>query len=283
MVKDPSTALVVIRTRFSVKSGKWPDFMPTKQWLEYRKSIIEMMALPSIRKINDANFLWLIECSNETEVFVRNMVASWKCNFAKVVTHGGDDIEGFATLNLATLGVSELHKLVIQTRLDSDDALHRNFVLWVREHLCEEFPLVRFDGGYKIDAAKSKVYQNRYISSPFFAVWGNPNRLSFGSAGHKTIGRDFNYKSLKNPAFIQSVHGGNVRVTLNHEGLRLVKPNIAVDILGDFGLGLDTLDGLSILAENGAAHKASWRGSLVGRLARKINRNLYGKPRSKHS
>ena len=207
---DDST-LIIVRTRFSVTSGKWPGFVPDKSWLDFRIDLFRKCAMRAMRKQSYKDYVWLIETSLETSNYVKEKLGDCGRVNGHIVASEGARGEGFSALSEEAMGVIPDSYYYIVTRLDSDDVLHPKTLESYRAHISPDVPLVGIDKGYKFDWMSGDMFIHHYNDSAFFGLLCADKKGLIGPGGHKTIRRHYNHISLTNVPFIQVIHHTNVR------------------------------------------------------------------------
>ena len=100
------------------------------RWLEFRLKLFETFCLPSVRGQTNQDFSWLLLCNADTPPeFKRRMLSYENENTECVFTHDSD-VEVIVPEIKRRLTGKE--KFVINTQVDSDDALSKEFMEVVR-------------------------------------------------------------------------------------------------------------------------------------------------------
>jgi hypothetical protein len=214
----------IIRTRFSVKSAKWPGFIPDAEWLNFRAKLFKRTALLSMRRQTQQDFVWFIEASPETYDFVSELVKSLNLpNTYPLLSDGDADGEGYMKLNdvdKARVPNADYYMLI---RLDSDDMMHPDTIKTFCTRASLEYPIVGVNKGYKFNWSSGEVAIHYYNNSSCFGMLKQGKNLVFGNYGHKTIRHHFNSINLIDIPFVQICHGSNVRVGFSDSDIKLSK------------------------------------------------------------
>jgi hypothetical protein len=152
----------------------------TVEWLEHRFALFERFCLPSVLGQTNQNFTWYIryddtapgECGRRLSRYraVRNLrLVSYPHAFSQTIE---DDLAANT-------------ECVISTRLDNDDALHRDTVAEIQRQ-CRPgtTELLHFPLGYVYDVVTGAVRLRRYDTSPFLSFVEHPRRAPIRSALH---------------------------------------------------------------------------------------------------
>jgi hypothetical protein len=220
-----STAQHLLITRFNIRhpgAGYTGAFAPG--WLDGRMRLFEDYCLPTVHQQSCRDFRWKVFCDKETDLAVLERIRS-ASDLVDVVLHpriGGLNIAGF---------VEPGTEIMISSRLDSDDALHVDFIAGVQQRL-EEFAasgeeklLHNFRKGFKLDAVGRRVFRCEMPNSPFLSLFERtdaatpPHGVMVGN--HSKMHEQF--PSVQDDAlagWLQVIHGGNV---LNKIGRRDVE------------------------------------------------------------
>ncbi len=165
-------------TRFNLKVASWNKTRSghkvlTEEWLEHRFYLFETFTLSSILNQTSKNFKWLIFFDINTPEKYRTRA---KINFEKYDFIEIFYIDGIESL-MPTLKIffdqeSYHNRKLITTRLDNDDALHKNFTATVQKHFKDNTGVLDFENGYQgvlysgntLDVRKYHHKFNQFIS-----------------------------------------------------------------------------------------------------------------------
>jgi hypothetical protein len=234
----PFTHLVL--TRFSIRSSgvgyknQWDE-----AWFDRRLDLFEQHCLPSVLGQTSQDFTWLVFCDPVTppEVTDRLRALSDKITIADCRRY--TSVPGKAPDDLRDLDkfVAPGSEVVITTRLDSDDALHRSALELVQRHAApfldsvDEVLLHTFPLGCKLDVTEGVLYRTRYQQNAFLSLLERTrNKVEGVMIDSHTrlekrcpLTRDFSILG-----WMQVLHGTNVSNSLNRhddpvEGLGLLE------------------------------------------------------------
>lgn len=105
-------------------------------WLEHRISIFKEICLPSMLNQSNKNFRWLLYFDTETPKKILDEFKGLELQYPFIHCIGKQSYESFIssyTADVSALCVGdETH--VITTRLDNDDAVHKDFISTIQAH-----------------------------------------------------------------------------------------------------------------------------------------------------
>ena len=234
----------LILTRFSLRSAsvgfrsEWED-----GWLEQRLELFERYCLPSMLAQTSQAFTWLVFCDPSTPADVVERLSGYSERITVAECRRVSSIRGKHPDDLRNLSrfIDPERKVIISTRLDSDDALHRGAVEQIQRHAStfwaspDELRLHTFPFGCKLDAVNGLVYRSRYQQNAFLSLFercgddvqGIMQESHIALEKRVPFERDFSL-----PGWLQVLHGGNV-------SNRVTRDDAQVD-----GLDLQALFGL---------------------------------------
>ena len=204
-------------TRFNVlpefdiiNEGSWD-----REWLTHRFNLFEKFCYPSVFNQSNQNFKWIVFFHSKTpEEFKHkiNEYAKWE-NFIPVYL---DDRYTIEKNKLAILeNLSSQPKYLITSRLDSDDAISRDYIEIIQNNFAEqEFEFLNFSYGYVLNG--NKLYTFKYLQNPFVSLVERVNTLSTNGfksvlcADHTELYSHGKVKQIKTETgWMQIIHGKN--------------------------------------------------------------------------
>jgi hypothetical protein len=267
----PVTHLIL--TRFSVKAT--PESPPlTVEWLEQRLRLLEAYCLPGIAGQTCQDFRWVLFCDESTDrTVVDRLIELMRPVAGAEVVLLGSRRPGLAhVLARAAAG----SRVVVTTRLDSDDGLALRFVERTHEYVdafeqsSHETLLINFPHGYK--AAPDGLFRSYNPHSAFTTLF---ERVRPGARLSSVQTGNHGYLHLLHPVhqdasmvgWLQVVHGGNVSNRVLGADVEILSglPR------GDFALRIEALrDERPVPAPQpeGDAERAAYRQSLEESLVR---------------
>ena len=130
-----------IVTRFNVNvSYADPRIRLDPEWLHHRFALFDRFCYPSVRGQSSHNFTWLVLFDSDTPDIFKQKVqeySQWD-NFTPVYMAASNVPIGSITRDVITNYISEGVRRIVTTRLDNDDALHRNFVQTLQDTVSHE-------------------------------------------------------------------------------------------------------------------------------------------------
>ena len=225
----------IVRTRFSVRSGKWPGFVPDASWLDFRFDLLSKCGIRAMQNQTMQSFVWLIEASPDTFVFLNTRLQKQTLPFVKAIISDGDDKEGFPLLTQEQQNLIPDARRYLTVRVDSDDVLHPRTLEAFSSSVSENTPLVSIESGYKFDWFSGKMYKHHYNHSAFLGLLSDEKTGFLGNGGHKTVRRHYNHINLVDIPFIQIIHDSNVRAGLVKDAESLSEEE-TMSILQHYGI-----------------------------------------------
>ncbi len=212
-----------IATNWTLDKAKRPTH--TRQWLEQRFSLFEEYCLPSVMAQTCTDFKWLCLFDADTPLEYIDRIEEYgkKCkNFIPCFlseTEARDFIHSLQGIIRSLLPVNA--DIVITSRLDNDDAIHRDMMRLVRTHAETVGPhdrIISFLYGYQYIIelnllVRVKYRNNHYLSriepaSSFHTVMDFSHTKASKSGNVDILGEE------KKPFWIEVVHDSNVINTL---------------------------------------------------------------------
>jgi hypothetical protein len=245
-----------IITQFNLRNFQLSDNASYEKWISWtrnRTDLFMKFCLPSVINQTCKDFKWLLFFDSETPAEFDEFSKSLETYDFINVCHS-DGIDDFNTGYFREIKkrLPENAGWIITTRIDNDDALHRDAVKIIHQNFTEKHKyLISLASGYILNTADNRMSHYFYPMSPFISLIENAAESPAGvfEKGHTRwdtlrlfIFREIWYEFfrpgkrrsrfiLKKPMWIQTVHGGNVSNSFNRglPVLREIDP-------GDFSL-----------------------------------------------
>ncbi|GIV60694.1 MAG: hypothetical protein KatS3mg043_1783 [Rhodothermaceae bacterium] len=199
-----------ILTAFNVRMGVADHLVDDPAWLRHRFDLFERFCLPSVQAQTERRFTWLV-------FFDARLPAPFREKVERCAAR-----DAFVPLFVETLSPERVRAFVreripsqadyvLTTRLDSDDALARDFVASVhRRFRPHPGAFLNFTCGYVF--GRGKLYAARRTSNPFITmtepvegvrtVWCRPHRRLAEVGPVREV--------VTAPMWLQVVHGQNL-------------------------------------------------------------------------
>lgn len=218
----------IVETRFSVRpGGDGPQGLAIEGWLEERLPLLRRFCLPSVMA-QDAEFTWLVLCDADTdpEILCELRGAARSLPAFELGITGPE--HGIRQAALAAVDPDT--DVLITTQLDSDDALADGCLAAIQAY-ADSFHrsahpdlVVNFPRGYRLDARKNALYEDRMSNSSFPSLFERPSTRNEAMTvlcgpGHATLRQEcFTHQDESMHAWLIVVHGGNVinRIRSDH-------------------------------------------------------------------
>jgi hypothetical protein len=214
-------------TRFSVRIGEATGPQP-RSWIEERLALFERFTVPSLRAQQMADFTWWLLCDVQTDPDIADhlraldprirlaMIGPRKEHDA-VRARADDVITSWQAARAMRAGT----EILIQTRLDSDDALHPLYL----QDLVDELPIFLASesrdwlrvaaSGFQYDIESRKLFRREFPRGPFQSYYQLvlPDRPASSIPAHhgRATLEVIGMASYHRQSWIQVVHGGNLR------------------------------------------------------------------------
>ena len=204
-------------TRFNVRYNKGYEQGERPGWLEERIELFARYCAPSVANQTMEVFDWLVFFDEHTPSEVIGDIQRLDHRIRAILVPPSPKPHQFFLSRFVPTGVD----VVISTRLDSDDALHRNFLQRVRDQV-PRFWATDADQwicnplfGYKLNVVPGTLHEASMPDSPFFSMFERPSaRYSLKGAlsvNHTHVHERFpTYQDTEEHLWVQVVHGGNV-------------------------------------------------------------------------
>lgn len=248
----------LILTRFSaVVVDDQPPPLP--EWLDYRWEFFVQACVPSIQSQTSRDFRWLVwfddRCPDDFREDVEELAVG---AFEPIWTH-----TNFWEDLAPQVASRSIAPWLLTTRLDSDDALARDFVAAVqREVRPVDRLVIDFPRGLQVDRSGA-VYQDHLRSNHFASLLarrGDEPVTAF-VAPHARLGRHTPVRRVvTEPMWLEVLHGANVSNALRgtRADPRVVADRFAVDLAYR-----STVDRTTLRSEQRARSRTLWRERLT--------------------
>ncbi len=155
-------------TRFNVPMAKYPGLSVDEPWLTNRIRLFRNHCLPSVARQTCRRFRWLFLVDRATPGPIRDEIR--KCAEVQrfeVVPVGSDYLGALASF----VGRHSRRAFLITSRLDSDDAIRRDYLQTVQEAFDPDATaFLRFQSGLKLDAATGRLFTVSWPCSSFLSL-----------------------------------------------------------------------------------------------------------------
>lgn len=183
---------------------------PDENWLNSRSKIFEDLCAPSLTAQSCKDFIWVLALNYNTPGWFTERIKK-AAPFAKFVYSDSKNIYP----DWRQLIPDELlGNVLLTTRLDSDDALHKNFVEEVQKAAKKQKHSCALDAvlGYKLNQLTLDCFEVKCESNHFISL------IEFGTSqtafrcNHMEISNKFPVVSFcaDKPLWVEGFHGGNV-------------------------------------------------------------------------
>lgn len=213
----------VFFTRFNLPielSGKTSTKVLEDDWLSQRIQLFGRYCYPGVARQSCSEFTWFVLFHPETP----NWVFQSMMDFEKAHCIRAKDTSTETLVRIVEEHVQPSEWL-LSTRLDNDDAIHRDFVANLRSSIVEDsMKFYNFPVGYTMH--QSRVYRRTYSCNPFISLFEprKDAKLVYCTS-HEMAFRVAPVVNMSASAmWIQIIHGGNVANKMS--GIRIARPEL---------------------------------------------------------
>lgn len=197
----------IILTRFNSVLDKEFTKALDSSWIKERWELFARYTVPSLLGQSCQNFYWVIEFHPESPAFLKLLIqtAGWPSHF---IASFGERERVAHQLRLSECD------LVLTSRIDSDDAFHKDAVVRIQSAnlACD---VLNFEHGFQCDHETGCLALMHRHCSPFST---KVNRRSRGDdlfdlgGEHAYLSQKYSYTDISggDPMFVQVLHGKNI-------------------------------------------------------------------------
>lgn len=189
-----------------------------EDWLQYRWGLFETFTVPTIRAQTCSDFEWVILCHRDSPGWMRERAKTLdlpcrvRFSFGVVmpVLEEGEIDDDLADLR------DPSYDVILTTRVDSDDGLHRCAMQRIRDSYVADQRLeaLNFETGYRYDCPSQRLEFVRVPSPAFGTKVNKPPFLNplFVGRSHPRLPERYVYGEISrgDPMFLMVIHGDNV-------------------------------------------------------------------------
>ena len=194
--------------------GKTKKFDEEK--LKKRFDIFEKYTLPSIQNQSNKNFKWLVLFSNNTPKFYKDKINYYKKNniFFVPIFIEDENANMFRKI-ICDYIKKEItsQKLIITTRCDNDDALHKEFINEIQNKAkkANSNLIISFANGYQYDTKTNIIRKYFFPNNHFTSLVSKSTNKTIYDFLHMDIFNENKVDIIKTkPMWIEVTHDDNV-------------------------------------------------------------------------
>lgn len=237
-------------TRFNVvynlnvfRKDKQGNSTQTDEWLAARFDLFEKFCFPSVINQTNLNFYWLVLFSINTDEKYKKRIAAYSYtfkNFVPVYLNDGEDEEWEVNLDKVRAEISKYLEssdhYVITSRIDNDDAFHKNMIQFVQNEFAGQDDLfLSFDEGLQYDMEHKLLSRIVFPGNAFISriekIYGSGFKTVFAST-HTRIQQIAKVKYIRiYPLWLQLIHTGNI-----HNAFKTKRMLISSKSIKDFNV-----------------------------------------------
>ncbi len=207
-----------------IKEG-W-DLGPPDAWMDHRIPLFEKYCFSSIVNQTNQNFIWFILCDSGTKEPYKETLLKFKRSNIIISLQPVDpfaldmDAPGWGAVRKKTNELFSDHDVLLTTRLDNDDALHKDYVNVMQTTMLDVFKknpheqwLVNMINGYKYKHASGELYSTEMKNCQFQTMIETikPARTILGLGNHSTAHERCETGQFAHaPLWMQIIHEKNI-------------------------------------------------------------------------
>lgn len=158
-------------TRFNLKLEKWKTAKDgskvlTDEWLHQRFKLFEEYCLPSVLNQSSLDFEWLIFFDIDTPTYYQQRISELTDSHEHIRVVYTDGFKGLIP-SLRHEIKSKLiqdDEFIITTRLDNDDAIHRDFIKTIQDlSIKEHETVIDLQKGYQMNILNDRYEVREYV------------------------------------------------------------------------------------------------------------------------
>jgi hypothetical protein len=215
-----------VLTRFNIvtnwSADKSGNKTQTEEWLKRRFELFDEFCFPSIVNQSAMNFYWMVLFSINTPEKYKNKISEYTKafpGFIPVYLQDGEDSSARLKNEIkALLNGTETH--VITTRIDNDDAFHKNAVSLAQQAFkAQEDVFLSFNNGLQYDTDNHVLGEFRIPKNAFISriekIKNNGIDTVYAGVHHTKIHEVAKVEYIDTyPSWLQIIHDGNVANTI---------------------------------------------------------------------
>lgn len=213
----------VLITRFNLRLEEWNttkhgDAILSEKWLAHRFELFETYCLPSVKQQTNQNFIWLVCFDTQTPLAFQQRISELSIaypNFKPIYINGNLHFHEAIKKSINSF-LKENNTHIITTRLDNDDAIHKDFISSIQKAFQPKDGLViDLVKGFQLIKKKSPkddaIRQMNSEFNPFVSVIENKaNYKTVLSRTHQLWETQPHIKLSNKRLWMQVIHEQNI-------------------------------------------------------------------------
>lgn len=213
-------------TRFNIPNKAWQQDknnnpVQNEEWLKYRIQLFETYCLPSIIHQTCKNFAWFVYFDANSPDYLLHKIKEWQSVCKNFVPQYSDDYNaclGHEMSDHITNMLPTDTNFIITTRIDNDDAFHKDAIKTIQEHFTpRDNTIIDIEQGYCFNIGNGVITKHRFTSNQFVSYIEQKKEL-FGTVyreGHPAWIEKAQFVSINNKRlWLQVVHEKNIVNTM---------------------------------------------------------------------
>jgi len=236
-------------TRFNLKfksyyrEDKNGNFTQTEAWLKRRFELFETYCFPSLQGQSCTNFKWLVLFDKATPIEYKKKIDAYKkqfLNFSPLFLENGEtEYIHPCLIEAISLFSNEKTQHIITTRIDNDDAFHKDMIkdvqLFYSKNKEEGFLNYNYGIQYDVDTgcAVSMYYENNHFLSRLEGKKNLDTVIIHDHTQIDKVAKIFSVDNKAKPLWIEVVHDSNLT-----NRIRLTRPIFSSNYFKQFNLNV---------------------------------------------
>lgn len=225
------------------RPGKIPD---PDEWMEHRYKLFANFTYPSLQGQTCNNFTWYLFVDNQTPGRYKEQLEDLASSNMRIVYLKCRQVDFLKN------EIKEAKDIVITSRIDNDDAWHKDYVKTIQTKYSRPTKLVEYAENYWLDVATKKVYRQdwRWYYRLNLCIGNNPTMVEWRDRAktilvdkHTKLKKYFRYyqikKITKKPYGLVVCHGRNVVNQTDNVASKATE--VGLDVLDDFNIKPDMI------------------------------------------
>lgn len=209
-------------TRFNLPNKGWQldknnNLVQNDEWLHQRIVLFETYCLPSIQNQSCKEFIWLVYFNSDSPEYLLKKISEWKAMCKNFIPQFSSDYDSCLNNEMSEhihAYISKQSTFIITTRLDNDDALHRDAIQIIQNHfIAEDNVIIDIEEGYCYAPKQGIITKHKFISNQFvsYIEQHKKNYSTVYREGHPAWIGKATFISIKHKRlWLQIVHDTNV-------------------------------------------------------------------------
>jgi hypothetical protein len=165
-------------TRFNLRKAGWErtknnEALLNQSWMDERMWLFSNFCFPSVAAQRNAAFTWLIFFDESTPAHYREPIAFMTASYPHIEAHYIDGMDAFYPQVKQLIAQRSSSKpYIITSRIDNDDAVHRDFIYEVQKQFKQQkYCAIDLVKGYSLQVKPTIMLgKKEHIFNPFISL-----------------------------------------------------------------------------------------------------------------